>query len=59
MTPRIGGRGRREDTVAIGFRIPAELNKALRAMAESRGVSPGAVIEDLIKKEIERETQER
>ena len=59
MTPRIGGRGRREDTVAIGFRIPAELNKALRAMAQDRGLTPGAIIEELIKKEIERETQER
>ncbi len=54
MTPRIGGRGRREDTVAIGFRIPAELNKQLREMAEARGLSPGQIIEELIKKEIER-----
>ena len=54
MTPRLGGRGRREDTVALGFRLPRELDHALRAMAAAQGVSPGAVIEDLIKKEIER-----
>jgi predicted transcriptional regulator len=56
---RVGGRGRKADTVAIGFRIPAELDRALRAMAQDQGLTPGAVIENLIKKEIERETQER
>ena len=56
---RVGGRGRKADTVAIGFRIPAELDRKLREMAQGRGVTPGAIIEELIKKEIERETQER
>lgn len=56
---RVGGRGRKADTVAIGFRIPAELDRTLRAMAQDQGLTPGAVIENLIKKEIERETQER
>jgi predicted DNA-binding protein len=51
---RVGGRGRKADTVAIGFRIPAELDRKLREMAQDRGVTPGAIIEDLIKKEIER-----
>lgn len=58
MTQRLGGRGRREDTVAIGFRIPAELDAWLRKQAQDLGISPGAVVEMLIKKEIERDKAE-
>jgi len=49
---RLGGRGHKAGCVAIGFRIPADLDQALRALAKARGVSPGAVIEDLIRREL-------
>ena len=42
---RSGGRGRKADSVTVAMRLPKDVVEALRAMAQSEGTVPGALVE--------------